>query len=92
MGAHAGVRRVVAVTGDKARQAFVAADTMAAQVAALEALEDPPEGDVNALKDALDRDDSLPAPSRAQLRTRVRPLQPFPRLLCVTDRPFVKST
>lgn len=63
----------MAVTGEKAKRAFKAAEAMAEQVAALEALEDPPEGEVAALKDSLDRDDSMPAPSRASLRTRVRP-------------------
>lgn len=80
------MRRIIAVTGAKAKQAFARADEVDGQVAALEAQEDPVEGEVSALKDTVDRDDVMPAPSRAAIKARVRPPPPPNPLLLHTLR------
>eukprot|EP00892_Ulva_mutabilis_P002071 jgi/Ulvmu1/11865/UM081_0023.1 len=66
-----GVRRIVAVTGDKAKQAFARAEEVAGRVSALEAQAEPEEAEVSGVKDGIDRDDGMPAPARAALKLRV---------------------
>jgi hypothetical protein len=63
--AYAGVRRILAVTADKAEAAFK-------KVGALAAQEAPDEGAVKALVDRIDRDDSLPTTSRSEMKAQVR--------------------
>lgn len=71
-----GVRRVLAVTADKAEEAFVKAAALSREVAALEAQSEPDEAAVKVLVDRFDRDDSLPATSRSDMKAQVRPRCP----------------
>jgi alanyl-tRNA synthetase len=70
--AHAGVRRILAVTADKAEEAFKKAEALSQEVGALAAQEAPDEGAVKALVDRIDRDDSLPTTSRSEMKAQVR--------------------
>jgi alanyl-tRNA synthetase len=67
-----GIRRIIAVTAEKAEEAHAAADALSEEVAELEAMPAPPEAAVSALKDRVDRDDTLPVGPRADIRARVR--------------------
>lgn len=75
-----GVRRILAVTADKAEEAFEKAEALSKEVAALGAQEDPDEAAVKVLVDRVDRDDSLPATSRSEIKGRVSFHYPY-RLL-----------
>lgn len=60
------------MTADKAEEAFLNAAAISKEVGALQEQSDPDETAVKALMDRIDRDpESLPAPSRADIKTQV---------------------
>ena len=67
------MRRILAVTADKAEEAFEKASALSREVAALESQSDPDEAAVKALVDRFDRDDSLPATARSEMKAQVWP-------------------
>ena len=60
------------MTADKAEEAFLNAASISKEVGTLQEQSDPDETAVKALMDRIDRDpESLPAPSRADIKTQV---------------------
>jgi hypothetical protein len=81
-GWHTGVRRILAVTAEKAEEAFEKAEALSQEVAALAAQDEPDEATVKALVDRIDRDDTLPTTSRSEMKSQVRlhcTASPFPQ-------------
>lgn len=68
----AGIRRITAVTAERAEEAREEARSLASELAAATAVEEPDEAALTTLKERLDL--RLPAVERAQLRGEVRAL------------------